>query len=49
MLKRRQITGATVPVRHPSFRSTAVTASAMGFDRMEFRGIAPHLDQADEA
>jgi hypothetical protein len=49
MLKRRQIIGATVPFRHHPFRSIAEKASAIGFDRMKFRGIAPHLDQADEA
>lgn len=44
MLKRRQLIGANFSFQHHPFRWTAEKLSAMGFDRMEFWGIAPHLD-----
>ena len=49
MLKRRQRIGANSSIQHHPFRWTAETSSAMGCDRMEFWGIAPHLDQSDDA
>ncbi len=44
MLKRRQLIGANFSFQHHPFRWTAEKLSAMGFDRMEFWGVAPHLD-----
>lgn len=44
MLKRKQLIGANFSFQHHPFRWTAEKLSAMGFDRMEFWGIAPHLD-----
>ncbi len=44
MLKRRQLIGANFSFQHHPFRWAAEKLSAMGFDRMEFWGVAPHLD-----
>lgn len=44
MLKRSQLIGANFSFQHHPFRWTAEKLSAMGFDRMELWGIAPHLD-----
>lgn len=44
MLKRKQLIGANFSFQHHPFRWTAEKLSAMGFDRMEFWGVAPHLD-----
>lgn len=44
MLKRKQLIGANFSFQHHPFRWTAERLSAMGFDRMELWGIAPHLD-----
>lgn len=49
MLDRRQLIGANFSFQHHSFRWTAERLSAMGFDRMEFWGIAPHLDLFHES
>ncbi|MCJ8520327.1 protein FrlC [Pseudorhizobium tarimense] len=43
-MKRRQLIGANFSFQHHPFRWTAERLSGMGFDRMEFWGIAPHLD-----
>jgi len=48
MLKRKQLVGANFSLQHHPFRWTAEQLRAMGFDRMEFWGVAPHLDRADE-
>jgi protein FrlC len=44
MLKRKQLIGANFSFQHHPFRWTAEKLCAMGFERMEFWGIAPHLD-----
>ena len=44
MLKRKQLIGANFSFQHHPFRWTAEKLSAMGFDRMEFWGVAPPLD-----
>lgn len=44
MLKRKQLIGANFAFQHHPFRWTAERLGDMGFDRMEFWGIAPHLD-----
>jgi protein FrlC len=44
MLKRKQLIGANFSFQHHPFRWTAEQLGAMGFDRMEFWGVAPHLD-----
>lgn len=49
MLKRKQLIGANFSFQHHPFRWTAEKLSAMGFDRMEFWGIAPHLDLFHES
>ena len=44
MLKRKQLIGANFSFQHHPFRWTAEKLSSMGFERMEFWGVAPHLD-----
>lgn len=44
MLNRQQLIGANFSFQHHPFRWAAEQLSALGFDRMEFWGIAPHLD-----
>jgi protein FrlC len=44
MLNRNQLIGANFSFHHHPFRWTAEHLRAMGFDRMELWGIAPHLD-----
>ncbi|NRP18312.1 D-tagatose 3-epimerase [Ensifer adhaerens] len=44
MLNRKQLIGANFSFQHHPFRWTAEHLCAMGFDRMELWGIAPHLD-----
>jgi protein FrlC len=44
MLKREQLIGANFSFQHHPFRWTAEKLSAMGFQQMEFWGVAPHLD-----
>lgn len=44
MLKRNQLIGANFSFQHHPFRWTAEQLAAMGFERMELWGIAPHLD-----
>lgn len=44
MLKRNQLIGANFSFQHHPFRWTTEKLSDMGFRRMEFWGIAPHLD-----
>lgn len=44
MLKRKQLIGANFSFQHHPFRWTAEKLSGMGFQQMEFWGIAPHLD-----
>ncbi len=44
MLKREQLIGANFSFQHHPFRWTAERLRAFGMDRMEFWGIAPHLD-----
>jgi len=44
MLKRQQLIGANFSFQHHPFRWTAEKLSGMGFQRMEFWGVAPHLD-----
>ena len=44
MLKRKQLIGANFSFQHHPFRWTAEKLSGMGFQRMEFWGVAPHLD-----
>lgn len=43
-MERNQIIGANFSFQHHSFRWTAENLRALGFDRMELWGIAPHLD-----
>lgn len=44
MLNRKQLIGANFSFQHHPFRWTAEHLRAMGFDRMELWGVAPHLD-----
>ena len=44
MLKRQQLIGANFSFQHHPFRWTAEKLSGMGFQQMEFWGVAPHLD-----
>lgn len=44
MLKREQLIGANFSFQHFPFRWAAEKLSAMGFQQMEFWGVAPHLD-----
>ena len=43
-MKRKQLIGANFSFQHHPFRWTVERLRAMGFDRMELWGIAPHLD-----